>query len=450
MDITLTPAAILISQDEALSLLEKAISQSEAEGVFISLSNNESSLTRYSENQIGQNISKTKFKLKVTSYFGKRCATAGTTELDIDAIAATIRRSEELARIAPEDPEWVPLLEGQTYENRTPAFDELTATISPLARAEMVQRVCAASAKAGVNGSGTLSTDASLDAIANSSGVRGCDRYTKADFGFTARIEDGSSWNRRTAWGIGQLPVEEAAAETIDRAFATRDPREVPPGVYPVIFSNAAFADLLMWVIWNLDARAADEGRSFMSRTDASGNPTGNRLGEQIFNPIVRVERDPGHPLLQFGRFFPNGLSSDRLKIVKDGIPQVLAYSRYWAQKQGKKSQGYMFPYVMEGSDESLTDIIARTERAIFVNRAWYVRYVNPRTLEVTGMTRDGTFLIKEGKIAYPIKNLRFNQVLPEMLREVDAVSKVARYGNSVVPGVRVKAFNFSSVTDSV
>lgn len=450
MDITLTPPAILISQDEALSLLEKAISQSEAEGVFISLSNNESSLTRYSENQIGQNISKTKFKLNVTSYFGKRSASAGTTELDIDAIAATIRRSEELARIAPEDPEWVPLLGAQSYENRTPAFDELTATISPLARAEMVQRVCAASAKAGVNASGTLSTDASLDAIANSSGVRGCDRYTRADFGFTARIEDGSSWNRRTAWGIGQLPVEEAAAEAIDRAFATREPREVAPGVYPVIFSNAAFADLLMWVLWNLDARAADEGRSFMSRTDDNGNPTGNRLGEPMFSPIVQLERDPAHPLLQLGRFFANGLRSDRLKIVKDGIPQVLAYSRYWAAKQGKQSQGYMYPFVMEGGDESLTDIIARTESAIFVNRAWYVRYVNPRTLEVTGMTRDGTFLIKDGKIAYPIKNLRFNQVLPEMLREVDAVSKVARYGNNVVPGVRVKAFNFSSVTDSI
>ncbi len=143
-------------------------------------------------------------------------------------------------------------------------------------------------------------------------------------------------------------------------------------------------------------------------------------------------------------------MSSDRLETIKDGAPQVLAYSRYWAQKQNKQPQGYMFPSVMQGSDESLTDIIARTERAIFVNRAWYVRYVNPRTLEVTGMTRDGTFLIEDGKIAYPIKNLRFNQVLPDMLREVDAVSKVERCGNSVVPGVRVKAFNFSSVTDSV
>ncbi|NEP43319.1 MAG: TldD/PmbA family protein, partial [Okeania sp. SIO2H7] len=354
MDAILTPPSPLMGEDEAISLLEKAISFSEAEGVFVSLLDNESSLTRYSENQIGQNISKTKFKLNVTSYFGKRSATAGTTELDIDAIAATIRRSEELARIAPEDPEWVPLLEAQTYENRTPAFDELTATISPLARAKMVQGVCAASAKAGANGSGTLSTDASSIAIANSNGLRGCDRYTKADFSFTARVEDGSSWNRRTAWGIGQLPVEEAAAETIDRALATRQPREVSPGVYPVIFSNAAFADLLMWAIGNLDARAADEGRSFMSRTDENGNPIGNRLGEQMFNPLVRVDRDPGHPLLQLGRFFPNGLRGDRLEVIKDGIPQALAYSRYWAQKQGKESQGSMFPFVMEGSQDSL------------------------------------------------------------------------------------------------
>jgi predicted Zn-dependent protease len=136
--------------------------------------------------------------------------------------------------------------------------------------------------------------------------------------------------------------------------------------------------------------------------------------------------------------------------VIKDGVPQTLSYSRYWAQQQDKEPTGAMFPIVMSGSNQSLADLIAQTERGILVNRAWYVRYVNPRTLEVTGMTRDGTFWIEDGQIAYPIKNLRFNQSLPEMLREVDALSTVQRFGSSVVPGIRVKAFNFSSVTDSV
>ena len=447
---TLATVPTLLSEDQALSLIDKAINQSEAEGVFVSLTTGEEALSRFSENQISQNISRNRFNLTITSYFGKRSASASTTELDPDAIAQTIRRSEELARIAPEDPEWVPLLEPQTYEPRTPAFDQATATLSPLARGEIIQRVCALSTKAGVEGSGTLSTEAFVRVVGNSRGLRACDRGTEADFSFTARIEDGSSWSQRTGFAIDQLPIESLIEQLIDRALASRSPREVTPGAYPVVFNGAAFAELLSWVIWNLDARAADEGRSFMSRTDEAGKASGNRLGEQMFSPLVQVQRHPAHPLLQLGTCFGDGLSNHYTEVIKDGIPQTLSYSRYWAQQQGKEPTGGMFPIVMSGSNQSLTDLIAQTERGILVNRSWYVRYINPRTLEVTGMTRDGTFWIEDGQIAYPIKNLRFNQSLPDMLRDVDALSTVQRFGSSVIPGVRVKAFNFSSVTDSV
>jgi predicted Zn-dependent protease len=286
--------------------------------------------------------------------------------------------------------------------------------------------------------------------VGNSRGLRAYDRGTKADFSFTARIEDGSSWGQRTAFAIDQLPIESLTEQLIDRGLASRHPREVKPGTYPVVFDNAAFGDLLSWVIWNLDARAADEGRSFMSRADEAGKPAGNRLGEQLFSPLVQVQRHPAHPLLQLGTCFGDGLSNRYLEVIKDGIPQTLSYSRYWAQQQGKEPTGAMYPIVMSGSNQTLADLIAQTERGILVNRAWYVRYVNPKTLEVTGMTRDGTFWIEDGQIAYPIKNLRFNQRLPEMLREIDALSTMQRYRSSVIPGVRVKAFHFSSVTDSV
>ncbi|GAI42331.1 unnamed protein product, partial [marine sediment metagenome] len=238
--------------------------------------------------------------------------------------------------------------------------------------------------------------------------------------------------------------------QLIERAMLSLHPREVSPGTYPVVFDGAAFADLLSWVIGNLEARAADEGRSFMSRTDEAGKLVGNRLGEPMFSPIVQVQRDPAHPLLQLGTFFSDGLSNRYTEVIKDGVPQALAYSRYWAAQQGKQPTGSLTPIVMSGSHQSLADLIAQTERGILVSRAWYVRYVNPKTLLVTGMTRDGTFWIENGQIAYPIKNLRFNQSLPEMLRDVDALTAVQRYGSSVIPGVRVRAFNFSSVTDSV
>jgi predicted Zn-dependent protease len=394
-------------------------------------------------------VRKHTFSLTVTSYFGQRSASASTTELDREAIAQTLRRAEDLARIAPEDPEWVELLPQQTYSDRTPAFDQATASLSPLKQGEIIQQVCDLSKDAGVNGSGTLSFKVALDAIGNSAGLRGCDRTTEADFSFTARINDGSSWNRCTAWSIDQLPIIELTEQVIKRAIASRNPQIVEPGDYTVIFEPAAFASLLPWVIWNLDARAADEGRSFMSRSDDSGK-AGNKVGEQLFNPIVEVQRNPAHPLLQSDRFFGNGLSNQPLEIIKNGIPQTLSYSRYWAKEQNREPTGGMYPIVMMGSDQSIADLIATTERGILISRAWYVRYVNPRTLEVTGMTRDGTFLIENGKISHPIKNLRFNQSLPEMLNNVVALSQAKRLSGSVIPGCKVNNFHFSSITDSI
>ena len=438
----LTPA-------EALSLIDFAIAESQADGVFISLSASETGLSRFSENQISQNVRKNTFSLTVTSYFGKRSASASTTEFDRDAIAKTLRRAENLAQIAPEDPEWVELLTEQNYSDRTPAFDETTATLSPLKKGEMIQQVCSLSNDAGVNGSGTLSFKISLNAIGNSAGLRGCDRSTEADFSYTARIDNGSSWNRCTAYSIKDLPIIELTKKVIKRAIASRNPQTIEPGDYTVVFEPAAFASLLPWVIWNLDARAADEGRSFMSRND-DGGAMGNKVGEQLFNPIVEVQRNPTHPLLQSGRFFSNGLSNKALDIVKGGIPQTLAYSRYWAKEQDREPTGAMYPIVMTGSDKSVTDLIASTERGILVTRAWYVRYVNPRTLEVTGMTRDGTFLIENGQISHPIKNLRFNQCLPEMLKNVVEVSEAERCGGGVIPGCKVENFHFSSITDSI
>ncbi|MEL6500407.1 MAG: TldD/PmbA family protein [Cyanobacteria bacterium J06623_1] len=447
---TLATLNSFLTKEEALALIDLAIAQSQADGVFISLSASETALSRFSENQISQNVRKNTFSLTITSYFGKRSASAATTELDHEAIAQTVRRAEDLARIAPEDPEWVELLPNQTYSDRLPAFDQATATLSPLAKGEIIQEVCSLSQDAGVNGSGTLSFRVSLGAIGNSAGLRGCDRTTEADFSYTARIDNGSSWNRCTASRIDQLPVKDLTQKVIERAIASRNPQNIAPGDYTVVFEPAAFASLLPWIVWNLDARAADEGRSFMSRRDDAGQPMGNKVGEQLFNPIVQVERNPAHPLLQSDRFFGNGLSNNQLDIIKNGIPQTLSYSRYWAKEQHREPTGAMYPIVMAGSDQTVADLIASTARGILVTRAWYVRYVNPRTLEVTGMTRDGTFLIENGKISHPVKNLRFNQSLPTMLKNVVAVSKAQRCGGSVIPGCKVENFHFSSITDSI
>ena len=171
-----------------------------------------------------------------------------------------------------------------------------------------------------------------------------------------------------------------------------------------------------------------DEGRSFM----AAETNQGNRLGENLFSPLVQVERNPAHPLLQSGTFFADGLPNSSLDIIQDGISKTLSYSRYWAKEKGQIPTGSLSPIVMAGSAVPLSALIASVSQGVFVSRAWYVRYINPRTLEVTGMTRDGTFWIEDGEIAYPIKNMRFNQCLPEMMRDITALSEVTRVGTTV------------------
>jgi len=438
-------ASPIISQDQALSLLEQVIQQSQAEGVFVSITGEESALSRFSENQIIQNLNRTQVKVTITSYYGRQSASGSTTELDPNSITETLNQSQTLAQVAPQDPEWVGLLPPQDYESRFPAYDEATANFSPLQRGEIIQQVSETSQQHGVNASGTLSSQVRLQAVGNSEGLRACETGTSANFSLTARVDTGSSWHQRSGHSMESLPINDMTENVIQRAIASQNPREIQPGRYPVIFDAAAFADLLPWVVWNLDARAADEGRSFMASPEG-----GNRLGEELFSPMVEVWRDASHPLLQLGTFFGDGLPNTRLPLIRQGKVENLGYSRYWAQQKETSPTGPFYPIVMSGSQKSLANLIAETERGIFVSRAWYVRYVNPRTLEVTGMTRDGTFWIENGELAYPIKNLRFNQNLPEMLNQIDRLSQVQRFGGTVVPGVRVKEFNFSSITDSI
>jgi len=445
----LTTTEQFISQEAALTIVDEAIANSEAEGVSIYLSSSEAVLSRFSENQITQNIHKNKFTLSVTSYFGRQSASASTTELDPESINAALRRSEELAQFAPEDPEWIELLPKQVYEDRQPAFDQSLSNFSPLQRGEMIKQVCDRAKQAKVDGSGTLSSNIGLTAIGNSAGLRAAQQGTDTSFSFTARQDAGSSWGKLSAWDLASLPILATSEKTIERAIASRNPQAIQPGKYTVVFESQAMASLLPWVIWNLDARAADEGRSFMSRTDDDGN-IHNRLGEKLFSPLLQIQRDPAHPLLQSGTFFGNGLANNHLQIIADGIPQTLSYSRYWAKQKATQPTGGMYPIVMQGNERSTEDLIASTKKGILVTRAWYVRYINSRTLEVTGMTRDGTFLIENGKISHPVQNLRFNQSLPEMLENIVEVGKAQRCGGSVIPVCKVDNFNFSSVTDSV
>ncbi len=435
----------ILTAERAFDLLERARRDSEADSVALSLVSRDRALSRFANNQIAQNVQTFEVKLAVTSHFGQRTATAATNDLSPEAIAATLRRSETLARIAPNDPEWVPLLPPQTYAKRQAGFDPATAQCSPQTRGEQIQQVCQLAAQRGAAASGTLSSTARSRALLNSQGLQAYTRSTEAEFSLTTRQGSGSSWRSRTAIAHQDLPLLQLTHAALAQAEQAQEPRTLSPGSYPTLLSSAAVAALVPWLVWNLSARAAAEGRSYFARPGG-----GDRQGETLFSPLVQLRRAPGHPLLQAGYCDAEGLPNDPLDIVRDGQLQQLHYDRYWAQTKGCPPTGALEPLVMAGSDRSLAELIAETERGILVNRAWYVRYVNPRQLEMTGMTRDGTFWIEDGKIAYPIKNLRFNQRLPELLAAVEALSQPERHGTGVFPGARLSAFHFSSITDSI
>lgn len=430
-----------MSQAQAFDWIDQIIGAAESDGVSVAIAETESALGRFGDNQIRQNLQKNQFEIAITSYFGSRSASVTTVEQDWEGMLAALRRSEALAQVAPEDPEWVPLLGKQLYGDRRAMFDEVTLNYTPLQRGELIRQVCQWSESANINGSGVLSTKAQVYALGNSAGLRTGDRRTQAEFSYTAKIGNGSSWSSRTAWGIEGLPIEQMVLATMERATFSQQPRRLEPDTYPVVLGAGAVANLVPRLVWSMSARAAAEGRSFFAH---------HPLNEPLFSPLVNLYRDPTHPLLQTSAFGDDGLPCYPLAIAEKGIPVNLSYDRYWAQQTGQLPTGSLFPLVMTGSDQTLADLIAQTERGIFINRAWYVQVVNPQTLEFTGMTRDGTFWIENGKLAYPIYNLRFNQSLPDLLRDVEAIATPERHGNSVVPALKIKNFHFSSITESI
>jgi len=218
-----------LQPEQALELLEGIIAQSDAEGITVTLKARDKALSRFSENQLTQNMETNKLSVTITSYYGQRSASAYTTDLTPASLAETRQISETMARLAPEDPEWMPLLEPQSYEDRLPGYSEVTANFSPLARGEIVQQVCTQAKQGGVESSGIISTDVSVTAIANSAGLRGVGRTTDADFSVTAKQGNGSSWLQRSAIEVTDIPVAQITAQVIEKAIASRDPREVQP-----------------------------------------------------------------------------------------------------------------------------------------------------------------------------------------------------------------------------
>lgn len=444
------------TREQAKALTDRALSFSKAEETFVSLSGGERANLRFARNTATTSGASSGYKLAITAAFGKRSGTVTTAEFDDASLRRAAGNAEEIAQLSPENSEAMPALGPQAFTHVKAFFDD-AAGASPEWRAASVATAIDLSRRKGVVSAGYVETSASIQAVANSKGLFGFDRYTAADYNLTARTPDGSGsgWASRSFNELRQLDPGTLAAAAIDKAAASKAPAAIEPGKYTVVMEPAAVADLLVNFIFAADARQADEGRSFFSKKGG-----GNRVGEQVLGEQVRIYSDPAHPLAPSVAFDGEGLPIGSNLWVDKGVLKDLFYSRFWAQKQGKAPTAGPSNVIMDGGTATLADLIAGTDRGILATRFWYIRTLDPQTILLTGLTRDGLFLIEKGKVTRPIKNMRWNDSPVVALNNIEAMTPAERVVSGegvggaglalVCPAARIREFTFSSASEAV
>ena len=432
------------TREQAKALTDRALSFCKAEDTTVTLTGGDRANLRFARNTATTSGASSGYSLAIASSFGKRSGTVTTAEFDDAALQRAIRNAEEIARLSPENPEAMASLAPQKYAPVSAFFDD-AANASPEWRESSEQTDIELSKKRDVVSAGFVETQAAIQAIANSKGLFAYDRFTAADYNLTARTPDGtgSGWASRSFNELKKLDPAALAATAIE------------PGKYTVVLEPAAVADLLAFMVFSFDARQADEGRSFFSKKGG-----GNRIGEQILGEKLRILSDPAHSLAPTVSFDNEGLPLSRHIWVENGVLKDLFYSRYWAEKSGKEPTAGPSNVVMEGGTATRDDLIAGTERGVLVTRFWYIRPLDPQTILVTGLTRDGLFLIEKGKVTRPVKNMRWNETPIVAFNNIDAMTPPERVvsgegiggaGLSIVcPAARIREFTFSSASDAV
>ncbi|GKS60368.1 hypothetical protein YTPLAS18_38950 [Nitrospira sp.] len=428
------------SREEFEFLADLVMRHSDGDHTALSVSDVHGGTTRFANNQIIQNVDTRRVTLRVTVAYGRRHGTASTTDLSAGAIQDAIRRAAGIARVSPEDPEYLPPLGPQVYAN-PPTWCPETSTAGPARRLHDAGTVIEECRKNGANAAGIVSSSESAAGIAASTGLRGYETRTEARFSVTAAHGDATGWVANAHRSIDRLSVAERTLTAIEKARQGGEGRELPPGRYTVVLEPAAVAGLVSWMQWLLDAKSYYKGTS----------PFAGKLGSAIIDRRLHLRNLPSHPDLLGHRYGMDGLPQRETSWIVEGVLTQLAFDRFTAQEHGVEPMPILdAPYLC--GDAPVDDLIATAERAILVTNFWYLRLVNPTDLTLTGMTRDGTFLIEDGRVQGAVKNFRFHESPLRAFSRLDAYTKplqavTSETGKMLVPGLRLREFNFSSVT---
>lgn len=434
-----------LSRAEFARIAEIAMNTATGEHTLVSVSDEAGGTTRFANNQVSQNVHIRRQSLSVSAAFGRRHGRASTTELTDAGIRAVVAAAEELARVAPEDPEYLPPLGSQNYP-RLASHRPETAAVGPGGRIDRVKLAVEACREAGMQAAGAMEAYAGSVGIAAAGGLFAFESRTRSQFTITATASDSSGWAGDASRSVDDLDVAALAQRAIEKARRSASPTELPPGRYTVLLEPAAVSGLVGPLLSAMDARSYHRGTSALR----------GRLDERIVDSRLTLRNRPDHPSLLGGGFNGEGLSADYHAWIEAGVLRRLAYDRFTAQEHGQAPSGELDAPLLEGSAaealESLEELIATTKRGVLVTNFWYIRPVNATDLTLTGMTRDGLFLVEDGRIGPGLLNFRWHD---SPLRALDAIDGYTRPLDAVswerdkmlLPALRVGDFHFSSVT---
>lgn len=457
-------ADTLMTRDAMQTLAKRILAMSTADETRINITNGTSGNTRFAGGDITTSGDVDDTLISITSTVDGRRASSTTNLLDDASLKRAVDTAERLAKLSPKDPELVPELGPQQYQNVSASNSDVS-NLSSSARARAVEQLIAAARAPGgampidpatLFVAGFLQASGAARGIATSKGLFAYHASTDVSLSCTARTPDGTGSGYASAGGRAWTAIDPAALgqRAAQKALASRNPVAIEPGRYTVILEPRAVADFIPGLVGSLNARSADEGRSAFSRKGG-----GTKIGEKIADERVTLLSDPFDPDLLGQPFDNDGLPLKRVVWIENGILKNLAYSRFWAQKKGVEPNGgggggfgrNPAGLKLTGGSKSVDELIAGTDRGVLVTHFFYIRSLDQRTVLLTGLTRDGTFLIENGKITRSIKNFRWNDSpLLSLARLADIGKAEPVEAGLVMPALKINDFTFSSLSDAV
>ncbi len=453
----------MLEEATVYHLMERVLQLSPAEQTEVLFLGMEESLTRFANNEIHQNVAETQAAIIVRVAEGRRVAAASTNRLDDTGLQTALEQALALAKLQPENPDFPGFTPPTPLPAGMPAaYDEATASADPRFRAEAVGEVIRYALERGVIASGAFMTGRYEWGLMTSLGHRAYLPTTMSDLTIVAMTETGSGYAADAAWRVEAIDVAARGREAVDKAVRAQNPRPLPPGEYPVVLDTYAVQDLLSFLGGAASAQSVHEGQSWMS----------GRQGEKLLSSAITILDDPQDPELWPLPFDFEGMPRQRVTIVERGVVGEAVYDRLWAHKTRRTATGHALPafspfspgQAMGGmgpvplhltllpGETPIEEMIRNLDRGLYITRFNYTRPVHPREVIVTGLTRDGTFWVENGEIAYPVQNLRFTQSYVAALKEVIAVGDQAQrergyFAISRAPALSLPSFRFTGST---